>query len=173
MDGQDWLTLHFRGGIYRLGRLMFNRGHLGHLATAVRAAGLPFHERSPALGVHIPPGGGLTPEACDASFQQARDFFARHFPEEDYRLARCGSWLLDDQLAEYLPPDSNIIAFQRRFRLAEQSHDGDRDALGAAFDAPADTPLSELPRETRLQRAVLDHLAAGRHWRIRFGWLRL
>lgn len=173
MDGQDWLTLHFRGGIYRLGRLMFNRGQLDHLAPAVRATGLPYDERSPALGVHIPPGGGLTPEVCDASFQQAREFFATHFPEEDYRLARCGSWLLDNQLADYLPAGSNIVRFQRRFRLAEHWHDGDRDAWGAAFDAPAGTPLSELPRQTRLQRAVLDHLASGRHWRIRFGWLEL
>ncbi|MEV4662609.1 hypothetical protein AB0J85_11715 [Micromonospora echinofusca] len=31
------------------------------------------------------------------------------------------------------------------------------------------TPLDELPRHTVLQRAIVDHLKAGRHWRIRRG----
>ncbi|MGC4788428.1 hypothetical protein ACLQ22_11420 [Micromonospora sp. DT178] len=31
------------------------------------------------------------------------------------------------------------------------------------------TPLDELPRRTELQRAVVDHLSAGRHWHVRRG----
>jgi GNAT-like C-terminal domain len=44
-------------------------------------------------------------------------------------VAICTSWLLDDQLAAYLKPDSNIIRFQRRFSLLPDSSDGDDDVL--------------------------------------------
>ncbi|WP_406054103.1 acyltransferase domain-containing protein [Kribbella sp. NBC_00889] len=173
MDAPFWIDLHFRGGIYLLGRLGFNRGDLGFLAPAVRAAGLPSDESDPALGVHAGPTGALDPAACDASFALAGEFFARHFPEETYRLARCGSWILDEQLAEYLPADSNIIRFQRRFHLTPETRDGDADILFRIFQASPDTDLATLPRRTTLQRAVIDHLRAGRHWKIGFGWLEL
>lgn len=173
IDAPFWIDLHFRGGIYLLGRLGFNRGDLGFLAPAVQAAGLPYQESAPALGVHAAPTGPLDPAACDASFDLAREFFARHFPEETYRLARCGSWILDEQLAEYLPADSNIIRFQRRFQLIPETREGDADMLSRIFGAAPDTDLATLPRRTTLQRAVIDHLQAGRHWKIGFGWLEL
>jgi hypothetical protein len=62
----------------------------------------------------------MTSQACELSFEAAVDFFKRHLPAEKYRLAVCHSWLLDPQLAEYLPTDSNIIQFQRRFQPAYQ-----------------------------------------------------
>ncbi|MDQ4105409.1 MAG: acyltransferase, partial [Actinomycetota bacterium] len=34
-------------------------------------------------------------------------------------------------------------------------------------------PLAELTRRTTLERAVVDHRAAGRHWRGGSGWLPL
>ena len=92
-----WLTLHFRGSIYQLGRLQFNRVNIraAHVADA-------FREGEPALGIHIPESGPLTPEAFDDSLAQARPFFSRHFPETPTRVAICTSWLLDPQLAAYL-----------------------------------------------------------------------
>ena len=78
----------------------------------------------------------MTAEACDASFAWAPRFFARHFPEDDYRVATCGSWLLDEQLAEYLPETSNIVQFQRRFRLVPPDGFEPRSAL----------PLDELEK---------------------------
>lgn len=173
IDAPFWIDLHFRGGIYLLGRLGFNRGDLGFLAPAVQAAGLSYQESDPALGVHAAPTGPLDPAACDASFALAGEFFTRHFPEETYRLARCGSWILDEQLTEYLPADSNIIRFQRRFHLTPETRDGDADILSRIFKTSPETDLATLPRRTTLQRAVIDHLRAGRHWNIAFGWLEL
>ena len=139
----------------------------------IAAAGLPYGPGDPALAVHIPEFyGPLTPPACDASFRCAREFFARHFPEERYDVATCHSWLLDDQLAEYLPEDANIIHFQRRFRAAYHPDDNDQDILVSVFGR-SDSPLDELPRRTTLERAIVDHLQAGRHWHGGAGWLRL
>lgn len=164
LDRQNWLTLHFRGVLYALGRLQFN-------LTEIPAGTRGLTAGAPALGVHIPETGPMSPEACDESFRRAPGFFARHLGVE-CRFAICGSWLLDDQLAEYLPATSNIIRFQRRFRLIPDTSDGDADIIGFVFRR-TDPDLDDLPQLTSLQRAVVTHLRSGRHWRLRFGWLRL
>lgn len=150
---QAWLTLHVRGGLYELGRLQYQRGET-------------------SLSLHIPEAGPLTPEAVRASLDEARAFFPRHFPDEHYTEFSCGSWLLDPQLREYLPEDSNIIRFQRMFELEPYEEpeglDGDVEVLRFVFRTLS-TPLDELPRDTLLQRAVVDHLKAGRHWQWRRG----
>ncbi|MQA02857.1 MAG: hypothetical protein GEV07_09095 [Streptosporangiales bacterium] len=167
MDKQFWLTLHLRGVIYRLGRLQFN---LQHLDDDVRylAPG------QPVLGTHIPElGGPLTPAACAASVERARPYFDRHFPEHGARYAVCTSWLLDPQLADHLPESSNIVQFLRSWTLVdEEPQDGDESVLEFVFRHNGQ-PLAELPRRTTLERAVLDHLDAGKHWHVRTGYLEL
>jgi hypothetical protein len=170
--GQDWLTLHWRGGIYQLGRLQFNRGRFYYDAAMIASYGAPFRQGDRALGIHIPELGPLTPEACDDSLQQAREFFPRHYPEEVYRFATCGSWLLDPQLAEYLPESSNIIRFQRRFHVMPVSWPSDQDNIRYVFGRLT-TDLDGLPQDTTLQQAIVQHLRAGRHWVGRSGWLEL
>jgi hypothetical protein len=100
-----------------------------------------------------------------------------HFSAERYQVAICTSWLLDDQLASYLEPDSNIIRFQRRFSLLPDGGDGDKDMLMFVFRrAPASlsaASLNELPQRTSLERAVVAHLEGGHHWKVRTGWLEL
>jgi len=162
-----WLTLHFRGSIYQLGRLQFNRVNIraAHVADA-------FREGEPTLGIHIPESGPLTPEACDDSLAQARPFFSRHFPETPTRLAICTSWLLDPQLADYLAPDSNIVQFGRRFTLVGDGYDGDADVLRFVFHRIAPR-IDDLPQRTTLERAIVAHLRAGGHWRNRTGWVEL
>jgi hypothetical protein len=169
-----WLMAHFRGVIYQLGRLQFERATLDtKIGNAVAAADVADGPGSPALEVHVPEFfGPLSPRACDESFDQARRFFPRHFPDETYRVAACHSWLLDEQLARYLPGDANIISFQRRFRPAYRLDPHDDAVLRFVFGRD-DVDLDRLPRRTTLERAVIDHLEAGRHWYGGAGWLRL
>lgn len=162
-----WLTLHFRGSLYELGRLQFNRGE----ATRARVVDLP-GESEPALGIHIPESGPLTPEACGDSLAEAQAFFGRHFLETPPRVGVCRSWLLDPQLAEYLGPESNIMRFQRRFTLFGDGDEGDADVLRFVFHRVA-PQIDDLPRRTSLERAIVAHLRAGRHWRNQTGWLQL
>ncbi|MGW6441657.1 acyltransferase domain-containing protein [Lentzea sp. NPDC055074] len=150
---QSWLTLHARGGVYELGRLQHQRGE-------------------GTIALHVADAGPLAPAAVDVSLDEARAFFPRHFPGERYTAFSCGSWLLDPQLLEHLPADSNIARFQQRFELephVEQDvPDGDVEVLRFVFRTLT-TPLDRLPRRTALQRAVVDHLRAGRHWHWRTG----
>ncbi|ASQ99823.1 acyltransferase domain-containing protein [Streptomyces sp. 11-1-2] len=169
-DRQRWVMRHFRGTLHRLGRLQFERTTLD---TA--ALGGPPGPDGPAdgervLDVHIPEDGPLTPARCDTSLRAARDFFTRHFPDEPARFATCSSWLLDGQLAAYLPPAANILHFQRRFTRFGSRPVGD-DVLQFIFHVPpGTTDLDRLPQRTTLQRAVVGHLRSGRHWRLTHGW---
>ncbi|MET9071253.1 acyltransferase domain-containing protein [Streptomyces sp. NPDC004232] len=167
-----WLVRHFRGELFQLGRLQFERARLGQRsAPVIAAAGAAAVPGTPCLNLHIPDfHGPLTPAACDRSLAWAREFFARHFPEERPVAALCHSWLLDRQLRRYLPADSNIIRFQDRFRTArEDSEPADTEPVQFVFGDPG-LPVAELPRRTSVERAVGDHLRAGGHWYIGHGW---
>ncbi|MGW6903979.1 acyltransferase domain-containing protein [Streptomyces sp. NPDC054940] len=163
-----WLIHHFRGGLYQLGRLQFERARLGERT----AAGLDVGPGSPCLNLHIPDfHGPLTPAAVERSLALAREFFPLHFPEERYRLVTCHSWLLDTQLRKYLPEDSNIVRFQERFRVARaETEPADTEPVQFVFGDP-ELPIEGLPRRTAVERAVGDHLRAGGHWYVGHGWL--
>ena len=64
------------------------------------------------LLMHIPGGGGMTPEKCRESFLLARSFTAKYFPERPFAAFGCTSWVFNPDWREYLP-DSNIARFQK------------------------------------------------------------
>jgi hypothetical protein len=175
LDVPQWLTLHFGGKLYRLARLQFERWRLSprwQIYSDERSDNeVTLRPGAPALSVHIPESGGsLSPDVCSESFELAHSFFARHFPEETYSFARCSSWLLDPQLANYLPSTSNIVRFQRRFHLVPGGIDDDISIMRFVF-RHATLSLDALPQRTTLERAVVAHLRAGEHWQVRSGWL--
>lgn len=172
LDLPGWPMLSFRGMLYQLGRLQFERITLGRrIGDAVTAAGLPYGADDAGLSVHIPGlSGPLTPAACDASFAEAVRFFAEHFPEKRYAIAMCDSWLLDPELANYLPADSNIVRFQRRFHLTI-ADDPESDWILRFVFGRTDVDLASVPQRTALERAVVAHAAAGRQWHGGVGWL--
>ncbi|MEU1009202.1 acyltransferase domain-containing protein [Streptomyces sp. NPDC005890] len=166
-----WLVRHFRGELYQLGRLQFERARCGDRDARVTAtAGLDAAPGTFCLNLHIPDcHGPLTPTACDRSLALAREFFALYFPEERPAAVLCHSWLLDPQLRRYLPADSHILRFQERFRIACETEPADTEPVRFVFSDP-DLPVAGLPRRTSVERAVGDHLRAGGHWYIGHGW---
>lgn len=172
LDGVWSPPLAFRGALYPVGRLTFER-------IKPVADGSDFPPLPPgtcAIGTHIPATTPLEPRACDASFASARDFVVNHFPDRPAAFI-CHSWLLDPQLAEYLHAESNLVRFQRRFTLApNQFESSDNQILRFVFERRnehrevAEDVLAELPQDTTLQRAYVTHLRSGRHWHARTGW---
>ncbi|MFJ7148270.1 acyltransferase domain-containing protein [Streptomyces sp. NPDC100445] len=172
VGSRRWLVRHFRGELYQLGRIQFERARLGDRdARVTAAAGPDAAPKTPCLNLHVPDcHGPLTPSAVDRSLALARAFFPRHFPEERPRAVLCHSWLLDRQLRQYLPADSHIVRFQERFRVArDEGAPADAEPVRFVFGDP-DLPVDRLPRRTSVERAVGDHLRAGRHWYIGHGW---
>jgi hypothetical protein len=143
-----WVELAYGDRLFELGRLQFE-------------------PRDAWLNVHVAEEGGpLTPAAVDASFARAREIFPRH------HTARIESWLLDPQLREYLPSTSNILRFQERFEPTGEGGVDDARIVEFVFHT-LEPDLDALPRETTLQRAVIDHLRSGGHWHYVAGRLDL
>ncbi len=162
MNKQFWTAQILSGIVFQLGRLQFELGR--------------GRDGTPELGMHIPERGGrLVPETFNDSVRSARPFFDRYFPEHGARFTTGMSWLLDPQLEEYLTEDeSRIVLLRRNWELtdSEPYMIGDRPILEFVFRYNGQ-PLDELPQRTRLEKAVVAHLQAGRHWHNRVGRLKL
>jgi len=174
IDSPGWMMIHLRGAIFELGRLQFAPFHFRPEAdwpdaTVAAALGEGFRPGDAALDVHIPAGDRLDFQACEDSYRKAKSFFDEYFPSPVRRVATCTSWLLDDQLAEFLPETSNIIRFQRGFTLVPGGRDADEGVRRFVFLNRGNTAPDPTPR-TLLERGVLAHFAAGRHFFWRTGW---
>lgn len=106
----DWMKLHFSFKLFRLGRLQF----------CMTGASMEISEKGivkgePILDVHIPRGDKLDINDCYASFEMAKKFFAKYFPEHEYKWLTCHSWMLDETIRQFLNPTSNILKFQTLF----------------------------------------------------------
>ena len=84
----------------------------------------------------------------------------------------CSSWLLDPSLADVLPADSNLVRFQRRWNLYGEGRENDDEVVFFVFRRRGGDQAG-LPRDTTLQRAVLDRIDAGGHWHSWSGTLPL
>ena len=147
----DWLTIAWSGALYWLGRLQFN---------------LQPEDDGWVLSTHIPRTGPLTPESVDQAFAAATRLLRHLLPGVPDPGVRLPSWLLDPALSEALP-GSNLAAFQRRWSLTDERQPGEADVLFFVFNRRGPTELDSLPRDTALQRAVLDRLVAGLGWSTR------
>lgn len=149
-----WMTVVWSGSLFWLGRLQFNLMRL---------------DQGWVCSTHVPQTGGLATTSVDDSFRQAAEFFPRFFADCPVQDFWCASWLLDPELAAALPAASNISRFQRRWLITGDLLPGDEDALFFTFARRGPVDLDALPRDTSLQRVIIDRLRAGGHWHVRQG----
>lgn len=183
---QSWLSQIFCGSVYELGRFQFHVIEMPFDMSKASTCATAPRLGDRVLALHAPTTGPLQPDACDRSIKRGIKFFRHYFPEWSFDfLVAVPTWLLDRQLAEYLPVGSNILSFQRRFHIApmnvfpdpvsEWTH-GDRAVMEFVFHrvcptAPPRQVFDQLPQETTLQRAAAKHFQSGKHWHVRSGWL--
>ncbi|MDQ1736206.1 MAG: hypothetical protein QOH56_2457 [Pseudonocardiales bacterium] len=170
LETHRWLELHWSGALYQLGRLQLDLGRIDQAGSLASALPNGVRPGDWAPGVHIPEGAPLDEAAVRESLARFRPFLTDHFPEVTAVTLHCRSWMLDHRLANVLPADSNLVRFQRLFELDGTSTVGDEDIVYFVFHQRGLQDLDRLPRHTRLQRAVLDHLGEGGHWFITQGW---
>jgi hypothetical protein len=169
LETHEWLTLHWRGALYQLGRLQFDLGRIDPSSRWARALPESVKGGDWAPGVHIPEAGALEIEAASASLDQLKPFLNKHFPEVDARVVHCRSWLLDPYLAQVLP-GSNIASFQQLFSLDGIAEADNEDTVYFIFRQRGLDRLDELPRDTRLQQVVLNRIRDGGQWQLTQGW---
>ncbi len=112
----SWLKLIFSLKIIKLGRLQFERTN-AH--TDVPSHNLKKGDH--VLSIHIPATGPLDKEECLQSLDLAKDFFAKFYPDYEYKYFTCYSWLLDPTLTNLLKAGSNILQFQTLFDIVDKT----------------------------------------------------
>jgi len=114
----------------------------------------------PVIDIHIPAIGPMTVEACADSAKQAADFMKKFFPELKHRVFVCESWLLDNQFEQILPPESNILLFQRAGYLYPFPHKSE--AVSRIFGENAENlGIDSLPQKSSMQKAAAAFLIKG------------
>ena len=107
------------------------------------------------VGLHMPPGGGMTHELVSEAFAKAQEFLATFYPDFDYKAFVGVSWIFDPKLADVLGEDSNITKFMKRFIPMGVKSQG-LGALNFIFLSPdpANAVIEELPEDTSLRRKL-------------------
>ena len=101
------------------------------------------------LHLHIPGGGGMTPEVAESSFKEALEFFRTYFHREVAAFV-CYSWILNPDWQRVLPV-SNIAELQRKvflFPAGVDSHSGLFFVFGRTDD-----DFASYPADNTLRRA--------------------
>ena len=116
----------------------------------------------PILQMHIPAGDKLTPEECVGTMRRAVEFFRRHFPDRAPAAVTCHSWMFSPHLEEILPASSNLVRCLRECYL----HPVEGRPFGGLWFVflRDDINPATAPRDTSLQRGILDWLAKGNAW---------
>lgn len=107
---------------------------------------------------------------CEESVRAARAFFAEFYPEYKDAVFYTRTWLMDPRLAEILPPESNIMQFQKVFHIIGQM-DNEKEVLARIF-GPAKESLDDYVPTSSLARAVLARLKRGEHLGSGWGYTR-
>ena len=114
----------------------------------------------PVIDLHIPSGGGMSPEVCQQSFNAAAEFFSRRVTGNKAEIIWCSSWIFNTQLEERMP-DSNLAAFMRQQYLFPVKSSGDDGMFFVFCQAYDPAKLHLLPRKTSLQKAMTGILEGG------------
>lgn len=111
----------------------------------------------PVLEVHIAEGSPMTHALCRASYLEAERFVAEHFPERTFDAFVCSSWLLDSQFQRILPPESNIVKFQKDYHMVPLLSD-EKETYWRVFGK---AEVDKASRDTALRRAIIEFAEAG------------
>ena len=152
-----WPMLHTGLEIFRIGRLSYE---MRVAENDIVVNGKVLITKSVSyIYVHISDNDKLI--GCDESIREARKFFARFYPEYKNAIFYTQTWLLDTRLAEILPPESNIMQFQRLFHIMEL-RDNVPSVMNRIFGEYKENP-DDYVITSSLGRGVVKYLKEGKH----------
>ena len=108
--------------------------------------------------MHIPGGGGMSPEKMLDSMRQAKVFFKKYF-NRDIRMFSCASWILNPDWESEMP-ESNMVKF-RRLGWASSCPPWKTAGFFFVFGRE-DVDLNTLPQDNSLYRAFCNLHKKGR-----------
>ena len=116
-----------------------------------------FPEGTPMINVHILGGTDLSPARIDESFNLARQFFAKYFPEHNYAAFICRTWMLYTPTQQILKKDSNITHFANRFEIIAQSENR-RQALTRIYGTLDIAEIEKMEKKSSLAKLAYKNI---------------
>lgn len=155
----SWYPGFFRMTRFALGRFQYEIAKFK--GKCFGAEGNYVTEGEPVLNFHIPSSGiSLTESVRYDSYKKAKDFF---FPSNENPVPFvCSSWLLYPGYENYLPENSNVLAFRHDFATIDSSEYQSFTNAWRVFGSSAEKDLSEWDRKTSMQRAFLNYVEDGK-----------
>ncbi len=147
-----WMIGFYTGERFRLGRLQYNFGAINEYIPSGDSV----------LEVHIPQGEPLSTKACLDSFQQAKEFFAKFYPNKKPEYFLCDSWLLCPELEHIAEENSNLVQFMKLWIQIPFPSDNSAQAIERVFGFGFQQEnLKNAPEKTHLQRNLKSYLLNG------------
>lgn len=113
------------------------------------------------IGIHIPASGPLKKELCIESFRRMRQYLAEYRPDIRYKAIHCHSWLLDPQLREILPENSNILSFHTLGHV-RACGTFESETIGRVFGQKGEKEgINSVPHKTGMQKRLAAFAAKG------------
>ncbi len=122
------------------------------------------------IGIHIPRGQRLQNNKLEETFQQIQKDILSYFRElESYPIYILDSWLLSNDLDKFLPDNSNISLFRKRFNiLGYKSHS----SIPKFLFNSVSLEYQNYPENTSLQYLIKKALLNGHQFYDGIGILR-
>ena len=114
----------------------------------------------PYIGVHIPSDAVLEYNALKESFENARAFFTKYFPDYADKEIRCSTWLFAPEVRERLSETSRIRMFGDFFKLTPTETKSNSFTIWL-FGVEDNGNYENLKEETSLQRSMKKFLLDG------------
>lgn len=114
LEELNWLSRTLGMRLFKLGRLQFC---MGEAKDDIPEFDVKLGDS--VMEIHIQGEGRLDTEECKKSIEAAKEFFACYFPNFKYKVFTCHSWLIDEDLKDFLPEGSNILKFGDMFYRAQ------------------------------------------------------
>ncbi len=161
-----WLVPLFKAEIFDLGSLRYQRFYFSNkeierqtydfmpLSDKWKAK---FPEGTPVITIHILKDTNLAPDKIDESLELARCFFKKYFPEHNYEVFVCRTWLLYPPTRDILDADSNISAFSKRFEIIADNQNT-KQALDRIYGTSDLEVIEKMEKVSSLEKTAYKNL---------------
>lgn len=164
-----WLRHIMNKQIFKIGCLQFQKFKMIYLEEEIvgfsyfifsneQKSRLP--AGTPVINCHIQYGANLLPDLVDKSLREARIFFNKTFPDEEFKAFLCYSWLLYPAMLENLSDDSNIKRFSQNFTIIGSINDSDQ-AMQNLFRGIRDKDVGGMTKLQLLAHEVPESFGYG------------